>query len=58
MITLGIEPSFSRARVRDDNAYAEAHFRTAMYCPLWPKQPFDNLVEARLWVQKFVEWYN
>lgn len=58
MISLGVEPSFSRPRVSNDNAYAEALFRTAKYCPLWPDQPFDNLVEARLWVQKFVEWYN
>lgn len=58
MIALGVEPSFSRPRVSNDNAYAEALFRTAKYCPLWPERPFDNLTEARLWVQKFVEWYN
>lgn len=58
MISLGVEPSFSRPRVSNDNAYAEALFRTAKYCPLWPERPFDNLTQARLWVQKFVEWYN
>lgn len=58
MISLGVEPSFSRPRVSNDNAYAEALFRTAKYCPLWPDRPFENLTEARLWVQKFVEWYN
>ncbi|OPG75173.1 hypothetical protein B1218_33465 [Pseudomonas ogarae] len=56
MISFGVALSFSRTRVSNDNAYAEALFRTAKYCPLWPDQPFDNLVEARLWVQKFVEW--
>ncbi|MDH0339876.1 IS3 family transposase, partial [Metapseudomonas otitidis] len=58
MISLGIEPSFSRPRVSNDNAYAEALFRTAKYCPLWPDLPFDSVTEARLWVQKFVDWYN
>jgi transposase InsO family protein len=58
MISLGIEPSFSRPRVSNDNAYAESLFRTAKYCALWPERPFDNLTEARLWVQTFVEWYN
>ena len=58
MISLGVEPSFSRPRVSNDNAYAEALFRTAKYCPLWPDQPFEDLAQARLWVQKFVEWYN
>ncbi|SDU16419.1 Transposase InsO and inactivated derivatives [Pseudomonas pohangensis] len=58
MISLGVEPSFSRPRVSNDNAYAEALFRTAKYCPLWPEQPFDSITEARLWVQKFIEWYN
>ena len=58
MVSLGVEPSFSRPRVSNDNAYAEALFRTAKYCPLWPDQPFDSVTEARLWVQKFIEWYN
>ena len=58
MVALGVEPSFSRPRVSNDNAYAEALFRTAKYCPLWPDQPFDTVTEARLWVQKFIEWYN
>ncbi len=58
MVSLGVEPSFSRPRVSNDNAYAETLFRTAKYCPQWPERPFDSLIEARLWVQKFVEWYN
>ena len=55
---LGVSPSFSRPRVSNDNAYAEALFRTAKYCPLWPERPFDTLEEARLWVNRFVAWYN
>ncbi|OPG75193.1 hypothetical protein B1218_33305, partial [Pseudomonas ogarae] len=31
MISLGVKPSFSRRRVSDDNANAEALFRTAKY---------------------------
>ena len=58
MQNLGVMPSFSRPRVSNDNAYAETLFRTAKYCPLWPQKPFDTLVAARAWVQRFVQWYN
>lgn len=58
MYELNVVPSFSRPRVSNDNAYAEALFRTAKYCPLWPERPFDTLEQARLWVLRFVEWYN
>ncbi|WP_432258225.1 IS3 family transposase [Cupriavidus sp. TMH.W2] len=55
---LGVQPSYSRPRVSNDNAYAEALFRTAKYCPLWPDRPFDTLQQARDWVHRFVHWYN
>lgn len=55
---LGIEPSYSRPRVSNDNAYAEALFRTAKYCPMWPELPFETLAQAREWVMRFVRWYN
>ncbi|OPG81430.1 IS3 family transposase, partial [Stutzerimonas stutzeri] len=58
MRNLGVMPSFSRPRVSNDNAYAEALFRTAKYCPLWPERPFDTLEQARNWVNSFVAWYN
>lgn len=58
MHQLGVKPSFSRPRVSNDNAYAEALFKTAKYCPLWPDRPFDTLDEARAWVHRFVHWYN
>ncbi len=58
MHALGVEASYSRPRVSNDNAYAEALFRTAKYCPMWPEKPFDTLIEARAWVLKFVNWYN
>lgn len=58
MQELGVAPSYSRPRVSNDNAYAEALFRTAKYCPLWPDRPFDTVSEARDWVLRFVCWYN
>jgi transposase InsO family protein len=58
MLDLNVEASFSRPRVSNDNAYAEALFRTAKYCPMWPERPFDTLEQARLWVQEFARWYN
>lgn len=58
MHALGIEPSYSRPRVSNDNAYAEALFRTAKYCAMWPQRPFDTVQEARAWVLRFVRWYN
>lgn len=55
---LGVLPSFSRPRVSNDNAYAEALFRTAKYCSRWPSLPFESLDEARQWVMQFAGWYN
>ena len=40
---LGIKPSYSRPRVSDDNAFAEALFRTAKYRPEFPIKGFANL---------------
>ena len=37
----------SRPRVSDDNAYAEALFRTAKYRPEFPAKGFASLDEAR-----------
>ena len=55
---LGIEPSYSRPRVSDDNAYAEALFRTAKYRPEFPRRGFASLEEARRWARQFAHWYN
>ena len=55
---LGIKPSYSRPRVSDDNAYAEALFKTAKYRPEYPKRGFADLEEARSWAADFVHWYN
>jgi transposase InsO family protein len=55
---LGVKPSYSRPRVSDDNAYAEALFRTAKYRPEFPAKGFADLEQARAWAAGFVRWYN
>ena len=55
---LGVQPSYSRPRVSDDNAYAEALFRTAKYRPEFPARGFADLEAARSWASGFVHWYN
>jgi len=55
---LGIKPSYSRPRVSDDNAFAEALFRTAKYRPEFPLKGFADLDAARRWAMRFVQWYN
>jgi len=55
---LGISPSYSRPRVSDDNAFAEALFRTAKYRPEFPAKGFADLEAARAWAVRFVQWYN
>jgi transposase InsO family protein len=54
---LGVQPSYSRPGVSDDNAYAEALFRTCKYRPDFPGA-FASLEEARQWALRFVRWYN
>jgi transposase InsO family protein len=55
---LQIQPSFSRPRVSNDNAFSEALFRTCKYVPNYPAGGFADLAEARQWVHGFVQWYN
>jgi putative transposase len=55
---LGVKPSYSRARVSDDNAFAEALFRTAKYRPEFPADGFADLDAARAWAVRFTHWYN
>ncbi|MGA1564415.1 MAG: IS3 family transposase [Pontimonas sp.] len=55
---LGIDTSYSRPRVSNDNAYVESFFRTAKYAPGFPARGFQSLEEARRWASQFVYWYN
>jgi len=55
---LGIQSSYSRPRVSNDNPYSEAMFRTLKYRPEFPNKGFETLDEAREWSNRFVHWYN
>ncbi|TJX12610.1 IS3 family transposase, partial [Tissierella creatinini] len=55
---LGVQSSFSRPRVSNDNPYSESLFKTMKYRPKYPFKGFMSLEEARKWVGKFVNWYN
>ena len=55
---LGIMPSYSRPRVSNDNAFAEATFKTLKYRPEYPVNGFSDLAHARQWIADFIQWYN
>ena len=55
---LGVIPSFSRSGVSSDNPYSESLFKTMKYVPYYPQKGFEDIVQARRWVDKFVAWYN
>jgi transposase InsO family protein len=55
---LGIERSFSRPRVSNDNPFSEAMFRTCKYRPDYPVDGFADLETAQAWVHDFTRWYN
>jgi len=55
---LGVIPSFSRPHVSNDNAFAEAIFRTLKYRPEYPYKAFASIEETQRWVECFVNWYN
>ena len=55
---LGVIPSFSRPGVSSDNAYSESLFKTMKYVPYYPDKHFEDITQARGWVEKFVRWYN
>ena len=55
---LGVAPSFSRPKVSNDNPFSESLFKTMKYCPSFPERGFSSIEEAKIWVEKFVFWYN
>ena len=55
---LGVVPSFSRPSVSNDNPYSESLFKTLKNRPEYPEKPFKTIMEARNWVESFVNWYN
>jgi hypothetical protein len=55
---LGIEASFRKPRVSNDNAFSESLFGAAKYRPSNPHEGFNSLEVARRWCAQFVYWYN
>jgi len=55
---LGIEPSYSRPGVSNDNPYSESLFRTLKYRPTYPYKGFLDIRQARCWCLEFTGWYN
>ena len=52
---LGVQSSFSRPRVSNDNPYSESLFKTMKYRPGYPFKGFTSLEDSRIWVDKFVK---
>jgi len=55
--SLGVDRSFSRPHVSDDNAYSESQFKTLKYQPDYPDR-FASKPHASSWCQDFFVWYN
>ena len=55
---LGVQPSFSRPSVSNDNPFSESCFRTLKYRPEYPSKCFSSIADAREWVVSFIRWYN
>lgn len=57
LASMGVQRSFSRPRVSDDNAFSEAQFKTLKYQPDYPGQ-FEGEMHARGWLAPFFGWHN
>ena len=55
--SLGVNRSFSRPHVSDDNAFSESQFKTLKYQPDYPDR-FASPTHGRGWCQEFFGWYN
>lgn len=54
---LGVDRSYSRPRVSNDNAFSESHFKTVKNQPKFPKR-FGSFEDALSYCRRFFEWYN
>jgi putative transposase len=54
---LGVERSFSRPRVSNDNPYSESQFKTLKYRPTFPDR-FGSIQHARQVIGPLMSWYN
>jgi putative transposase len=57
LASLGVDQSFSRPRVSNDNPFQESHFKTMKYQPDYPGR-FASVLHARAWLQTFFGWHN
>ena len=57
LASLGVDQSFSRPHVSDDNPYSESQFKTLKYQPDYPGF-FATLLHARAWLESFFGWHN
>ena len=57
LATLGVDQSFSRPHVSDDNPNSEAQFKTLKYQPDYPGF-FASVLHARGWLEPFFGWHN
>jgi len=57
LASLGVDQSFSRPHVSDDNPFSEAGFKTLKYQPDYPGF-FAGLLHARGWLSTFFGWHN
>jgi putative transposase len=53
---MGAEPSYSRPRVSNDNAFSESQFRTLKYSASYPGK-FQDAAHARAWLKNFFAYY-
>ena len=56
-IDLGMNKSFGRPRVSNDNPYSESQFKTLKYHQKFPDR-FKSLEEAKDFCREFFPWYN
>jgi putative transposase len=54
---LGVDRSYSRPRVSNDNPFSESQFHTLKYQPDYPGR-FRDPRHGRLWCTDFFGWYN
>ena len=58
LYSLNISKTFSRPRVKNDNAHIESFFKTLKYFPAYPYEGLKDITEARQWVTQFMKIYN
>ncbi|WP_200348849.1 DDE-type integrase/transposase/recombinase [Halochromatium glycolicum] len=56
LAAFGVEPSYSRPRLSNDNAVSESMFKTVKYSPGCPGR-FADPEEARAWTAPFINHY-